>query len=254
MNLLPLSKTKRAAKESGSKYYFTGKPQKCGHLCERLTSNSGCVLCRKEEHIKNRDKYIARKRKYREKNLEKCRQSVRDWYKKYPERAKEKAKKSQKKNWDKRLAYHKKWREKNRDKVLSWNRNYTEKNKESVRNMILDWAKKNPEKKRAIANNRRSRKNNANGHHTAKDLKRIMKEQNGLCAACGIKLDDKYHLDHIVPLFLEGSNWPTNLQYLCVKCNTSKGSKNPIEWAAKHGMKMRRIPIWCGTSADIHGE
>jgi len=39
--------TRAEAKERGLKRYFTGKPCKHGHICERNISNSGCVECKK---------------------------------------------------------------------------------------------------------------------------------------------------------------------------------------------------------------
>jgi len=38
-------KTYKAALESGSKYYFTGRPCKNGHVCERRTSDRTCRSC-----------------------------------------------------------------------------------------------------------------------------------------------------------------------------------------------------------------
>lgn len=89
------------------------------------------------------------------------------------------------------------------------------------------------------ARNRRARKRNAEGTHTASDIRSIFEKQQGLCANCQIKLSksgrQRYHVDHIMPLALGGSNWPENLQCLCPSCNLSKGAKHPDEWAAQNG-------------------
>ena len=42
------------------------------------------------------------------------------------------------------------------------------------------------------------------------------------CAKCGVVKD--LHIDHIVPLALDGSNDLDNLQLLCKTCNLSKGT------------------------------
>jgi 5-methylcytosine-specific restriction endonuclease McrA len=43
------------------------------------------------------------------------------------------------------------------------------------------------------------------------------------CECCGILTGPKYHMDHIVPVSLGGSNGRENLQLLCPKCNMEKG-------------------------------
>lgn len=58
--------------------------------------------------------------------------------------------------------------------------------------------------------------------------------QEGKCNSCFsylvIEGKNNYHVDHIMPLVLGGSNWPDNLQLLCPRCNMKKGSKHPDEW------------------------
>lgn len=39
-----------------------------------------------------------------------------------------------------------------------------------------------------------------------------------------------FHLDHIVPVVLGGTNAPENLTVACAKCNLSKGAKPLGEW------------------------
>ena len=87
--------------------------------------------------------------------------------------------------------------------------------------------------------NRRAMKSKAEGRHAAADIRAIFSAQSGLCANCQTKLfksgKQKYHVDHIMPLALGGSNWPTNLQCLCPSCNLSKGAKHPDDWAKQQG-------------------
>jgi len=44
------------------------------------------------------------------------------------------------------------------------------------------------------------------------------------CALCGLA-GAGLTIDHIVPLHHGGSNDPTNLQILCISCNSSKGAR-----------------------------
>lgn len=53
----------------------------------------------------------------------------------------------------------------------------------------------------------------------------------GRCQECQrdlsgvVLLEEKIHIDHIVPLAHGGTNDPTNLQLLCAACNLAKGTK-----------------------------
>lgn len=82
---------------------------------------------------------------------------------------------------------------------------------------------------KANKSRRRAREINAEGFHTADDIKRIYHEQSGKCVYCKIDLNNKFHLDHIIPLSKGGSNWATNLQCLCAPCNLHKHAKLPSE-------------------------
>jgi 5-methylcytosine-specific restriction endonuclease McrA len=76
------------------------------------------------------------------------------------------------------------------------------------------------------------------------DLDILFKQQNGRCAnlSCSKRLrktggpQKRFHVDHIVPLALNGTNEIGNLQLLCPNCNLSKGSKSPEEWRRANGV------------------
>jgi 5-methylcytosine-specific restriction endonuclease McrA len=40
-----------------------------------------------------------------------------------------------------------------------------------------------------------------------------------------------YHVDHVTPLALEGSDGPENIVLACSHCNQSKGAKHPMDFA-----------------------
>jgi 5-methylcytosine-specific restriction endonuclease McrA len=85
--------------------------------------------------------------------------------------------------------------------------------------------------------NRDALMRNAEGTHTAQDVKSIYDGQGGDCVYCGADLSEGYHVDHIMPLVLGGSNWPNNLQCLCPTCNLRKGGKHPEDWHKEIGFK-----------------
>ena len=123
----------------------------------------------------------------------------------------------------------------NRETISACNASYRSANPEKY----SAWVAANPDKRAVSDRNRRALKRNAEGKHTADDVRAIFTAQRGLCANCQTKLfksgKKKYHVDHIMPLVLGGSNWPSNLQCLCSACNLSKHAKDPIKWAKENG-------------------
>lgn len=102
-----------------------------------------------------------------------------------------------------------------------------EKHRERYIARALKWQREHPESKRATSSRRRS----ATGSHTAADIAEQVARQRGRCFWCKAKVGDDYHVDHVVPLALGGSNDPENIVAACPACNLRKGAKHPMEWA-----------------------
>lgn len=117
----------------------------------------------------------------------------------------------------------------NREKELARNRAWRDQNLERSRAICRQWSKDNPVAARALVARRRARKASAEGHYTASDVRAMYESQQGLCKACGCELT-RFEVDHIIPLIRGGSNWPSNLQLLCMPCNRSKSDKLTEEW------------------------
>lgn len=203
-DLTQLPKTRKEAKSLGIKYYFTGIECPQGHISKRLTSDYGCNECKKED--------------------------VRKWVKENPERAALKAKESRQRHHGAYIKRHKEWRSKNREKVRSQTKKYYQNNKEKCSEMIKNWRISNPEASRAITHRYISRKKGAEGRFSKKDVGLMLIKQNNLCLSCSADLTKGFHVDHIMPLALGGTNWPDNIQILCPKCNCTKSDKHPDEW------------------------
>lgn len=108
-------------------------------------------------------------------------------------------------------------------------------------NRARQWRKDNPDRSAALSQasdrNRRARELKCNGTHSPADIEAILKRQKFRCAECRSSVRSRKcrHVDHIMPLSLGGSNWPSNLQVLCPKCNLRKGAKDPITYARTQG-------------------
>lgn len=55
-------------------------------------------------------------------------------------------------------------------------------------------------------------------------------ERNSHCPYCGSALDEKAHLDHIVPVQRGGPSVPWNMVYVCPPCNHAKHNKSLMEF------------------------
>lgn len=141
-------------------------------------------------------------RDYAALHREEASRRARKWYAEHKERALASIAANRKKNplvFKERLAAY---RRKNTERVAAWKRNY------------------------------KLRKRGAEGSHTGEDIKQMFCVQNGCCNICGVALQ-KYHVDHVMPLILGGSNYPENLQLLCAPCNLAKHAKHPDDFARR---------------------
>jgi 5-methylcytosine-specific restriction endonuclease McrA len=209
------------AKAVGLKHYYVG-PCKYGHDSEKRVSDYGCVQCsveksRNPEDRNRRKGYMAaRQRKYRADHpeivsayeakrdkAERARQR-RETRALDPESSREALRRSYQKHKAKRAAEMKIWRIANKAATLAYMRCWKA----------------------------QRRADPPNGSFTRDDIEIIFEKQDGQCAAhdCQCELDGGFEIDHIEPLANGGSNWPENLQLLCMPCNRSKGTKTMQEW------------------------
>lgn len=96
-----------------------------------------------------------------------------------------------------------------------------------------------PEANRIRCRNRKASKREAGGKLSIDLASRLIKLQRGKCACgCGHQLGAKYHLDHIMPLALGGSNTDNNIQLLVATCNHKKHAKHPIDFMQQRGFLL----------------
>jgi 5-methylcytosine-specific restriction endonuclease McrA len=191
----PLPATRQEAIAIDSKKYFTGEPCVYGHIAPRYTRTRICAVCS-----------TLHKKKAFEDN---------------PGHARE---------------LKAKFRAENPGVHAARARDYRARNLEKVRATEKKYRDENPLVKIAKDQNRRARKNNA-GTHTKAELAEIISLQSYQCGVCKISIRKRQdrHLDHIVPLSKGGRNDRSNLQFLCVSCNLSKGDKDPEDFMRSRG-------------------
>lgn len=199
---------------------FMGKPCKKGHNGERYISNKSCVFCNRDAAKKHREENPehakAKKQECRLKRYDHYREREGRWARENPEAAR---------------ACQKKWAAENRDRINAVSRAYYARNSEAHAIRVKAWEAKNPGARVAINARRRCRVKGAEGSFTAIDIAVISDEQCHLCAYCHADLNDTgFHVDHFIPLFNGGTNWPWNLQLLCPECNQKKHAKDPFEF------------------------
>lgn len=209
--------THAEALAKGLNRFFQGsRCRRMGHLSERYTATYNCIACA----------YTA----------------AEAFAKAHPEKALARQKRYAKAHPERLLAY----REANKETIAVRGKAWKQANPEMVRanvrkwfaanpGAVQRWRKANPEAFRAQTQRRHARMANAEGTHTAADLKAILKQQRGRCAYCGIDIKTTYTVDHIQPLSKGGSNWPRNIQLTCLKCNTNKSAADPIVFAQRLG-------------------
>lgn len=57
---------------------------------------------------------------------------------------------------------------------------------------------------------------------TAKQRQQVFSANDGLCCGCDEALTGKWHIDHILPIALNGEHAPANWQALCESCHVAK--------------------------------
>ena len=191
--------TRKQAIELGLKRYFTGKSCPKGHVAKRNVCDRGCVQCASDRRAKlDRTEY-------------------------------ELTHKEQKK-----LATYA-WREKNRKRSNQINSEWKKRNRLKLNEYGRKYYANNPEREKQYERNRRAKCKGCTGSFTLADVDFLIRSQKYKCVYCEKSVKKTFHIDHIMPLFLGGSNDKKNLQILCPTCNLKKNKKHPIDWAQENG-------------------
>lgn len=200
-------------------HYFTGKPCKYGHIDFRSYGN--CAECHRQSEKKRRIKNASPPKVplTLEERVERQRAANRRSYEKYREK--------------RAIAAAVRYAA-NTERMKAANKARYDANLERSRaGLALRTAR------------RRALKLGAIGTHTIADREFVWRLQRGRCAYAKFNLArchgkitrETAEWDHIVPLYLGGSNDAANGQWLCYSCNASKGCKEEMAFLRQRGVE-----------------
>lgn len=198
----------------------------CGK-CGELRSSSNCASCNKAYkaayYAANRDRLKPIYAKNYAKNKSDIRKRHAEYYSK---------------NRDQLLSSKKEYRLENKEKLSAAERKSRAKNIDGYRITRSIWNSNNRESIRINQENRRARKLKAGGKLSKGLAKKLFKLQRGKCACCNKPLGNNYHMDHIMPIALGGTNTDDNIQLLTALCNMQKTSRHPIDFMQSRGFLL----------------
>lgn len=230
--------SRKEANRLGLKQYFTGKPCKYGHIDRRTVSNGVCMECSRIKALKRMRENPEARKKSRECTKRRYREDE-----EYRERVKARAREWHHNNKDRASENKKRWYRENAEIARASNRDRWNRYREDPEWVERERARKRKEREEyphrwvASYNARRAREKAVEGKVTAKQIIEILESQGRKCVYCQVSLDKGYEVDHIMPLALGGTNWPSNIQCLCRSCNRRKSSKHPDDFAKEMGLQ-----------------
>jgi len=229
-----------------------GKPNTVKYFSMRSDTgklNSQCKECkskkRQEYYLLNIEKSTAQNLEWKQNNKEKRKKVHEVWYENNKDKVLQHSRDMYHQNIEAERIRNKKYRDSHKEdrnkKRCQRYKDNPEKEKEKMRdwyNLNKDkhlsngnkWRKNNRDKAVRLLEKYRSNKISNGGVYSERDVNRIYGRQMGKCFYCGIEVNNKYHIDHIIPLSKGGSNYCGNILISCPSCNSSKSNKLLIEW------------------------
>lgn len=139
-------------------------------------------------------------------------------------------------------AYYARWRARklalsakhyaaNRSDIRARRDEYFAKNKDAEIAKRRVYGATHREEERVRQQVRRARKIGSLSCYTCADIRAQKNRQKGRCFWCSETLNNKYHIDHVTPLCLGGSNGVENIVVSCPRCNMAKHTRHPMDWA-----------------------
>lgn len=213
--------------------------------CQRETERYKCGDCKpctkaraNAWYAANPEIYKATKAAYRAANPEKVRARSTAARKKVdPEKARASSAAYRAANPEKYKAASAAWKKANPERCKAMDAAWAAANPERKKAKDAAWVAAHPEVCRIRNHNRRALKREA-GKLSKGLSEKLFKLQRGKCACCGKPLGKNFHLDHIMPLALGGTNTDDNMQLLRQRCNNQKWAKDPLLFMQSRGFLL----------------
>lgn len=100
------------------------------------------------------------------------------------------------------------------------------------------WYQQNKDVVKTYVQNRRAKIKSCSGKLSVGLKNKLFVLQKGKCPCCNQPLGNDYHLDHIMPLSLGGTNTDDNIQLLRASCNRQKWAKHPVDFMSTRGFLL----------------
>lgn len=236
--------------------------------CNTLHDKANCPECVKEKgkiyREKNREKINARQAERYKANPDKYNNQSAEWRLHNAEKTKEinanyraknneKIREKNKERYAANPATSIKYRTENRLKInarmVIYNAANSDKTKERCRKAYLanqekyaiagkKWREENKLAKKIHHQNRRAKIKEVGGKLSSGLADRLFILQKGICPCCNLPLGKGFHLDHIMPIALGGTNTDDNMQLLRATCNMQKQARHPVEFMQSRGFLL----------------
>lgn len=208
------------SKTKSGKFKFCCSPCLKEYKKERYRKNPTKALeSAKKWAEDNREKYKENQDRYREENREKLRLDAIEYRKinKIVIQEKDKIRNQT----PERKNYH----INNINKRMSNDPIYRRYRLDQVKGYVRNWQRANPMYMTLASHKRRVRLYKNGGSTTQEEIKNLYIKQQGKCEYCLVELNNKYDIDHLIPISKGGANSIFNLRLSCRSCNQSKGNK-----------------------------
>ena len=185
---------------------------------------------------KNSDAISAhKKKKYQEADVNKRREKWSEYYAKNSEKIKLRAITYHYENREKVLQRKREYWHKNRADLIEKKRQARIDNPQRYKELHKEWVKNNRDRYKEMRRRYKHLRRSAQGRLSQGITDTLSKKQNGKCACCNQKLGSDFHIDHIIPLALGGTNTDDNVQLMKPSCNRKKNAKHQIDYMQEKG-------------------